>query len=82
MVAVQLYADHLTTATAEQFQRYAARTREEVEGSGIFKVDVLHQHVEDVLLGEVRRGTGLERTGYVEVAPLIFSSNNSHNLEH
>ena len=60
VVAILFDADHMTAAARYQFERDAACTREEVEGCGIFKVDVLHQHVEDVLLGEVRCWSRLE----------------------
>ena len=79
MVAVKLYADHLGTSSRQQLERDAARTGKEVESCGTLKVDVAHQYIEDVLLGEVRRGPRLERAGNIEVPPLVFSSNNSHS---
>ena len=80
MVAVHLYADHLAAATRQQLQRDAARTREKVEGGGTFEVYILHQHVEDVLLGKVRRRTCLERAWDIEMTTLIFSCDYSHNF--
>ena len=80
VVAIHFYADHLATATRQEFQRDASRTREKIESLSTFKVDVLHQHIEDVLLGKVRCRTGLESTWYVEVSTLIFPCNDSHLL--
>ena len=78
MIPVHLYADHLTAASRQQFQRDAACAREEVEGRSVFEVHILHQHVEDVLLGKVGSGPRLKRTRNVEVPSLVFSCYNPH----
>ena len=78
VVAVELDADDATTATREQFEGDATRAGEEVEGLGTVEVDVLNEHVEDVLLGEVGSGPRLERARNVEMTALVFSSNDSH----
>ena len=71
MVSVHLHADHLVTASAEQFQRYAASACKKVERSTAFKVNVAHHHVEDVLLGKVCSGTCLEGAWHLEMTSFI-----------
>ena len=78
MVPVHLYADHLLTASRQQFQRDAACAREEVEGRSVFEVHILHQHVEDVLLGKVGSGPRLKRTRNIKMTSLLFFSYNPH----
>lgn len=78
MVAVHLHAYHLLAATRDEFQRYASRSGEEVEGCSLLEIDILQQHVEDVLLGEVGSRTGLEGAGNLEMATFIFSCYDTH----
>ena len=78
MVAIHLYADDMGAATRYQFEGDAARTREEVEGCGILKVQITRQYVEDVFLGEVGRGSCLETPWNLKVPALIFSCDNPH----
>lgn len=78
MVAVGLHAYHALASSRHQFERYAARTREEVERYGVFKVDVSVKHIEYVFLGKVRCRSSLERARYVKVASFIYSCNYSH----
>ena len=80
VVAVEFDADDVTAASREQFKGNAARAGEEVEGLGTVEVDVLNEHVEDVLLGKIRRRPRLERARNIEVAALVFSCNDSHTL--
>ena len=82
MVAVLLYADHLGTASRQELKRDAARAGEEVKGCGTIKVDVAHQHIEDILLGEVSRWPRLERARNVEVPSLVSSRYNPHSQLH
>ena len=79
MVAVLLDADDPAASTRQQFQRDTARAREEIEGCGSIEIQVARQNVEDVLLGEIRRGSRLERTRHVEVPSFISSRDNPHN---
>ena len=72
MVAIHLYADDMGAATRYQFEGDAARTREEVEGCGILKVQITRQYVEDVFLGKVGRGSCLETPWNLKVPSLIF----------
>ena len=74
MVAVGLHAYHALASSRHQFERYAARTREEVERYGVFKVDVSVKHIEYVFLGKVRCRSCLERARYVKVAVIILIS--------
>ena len=78
VVAIEFNADDVAAASREQFKGNAARAGEEVEGLGTVEVDVLNEHVEDVLLGKIRRRPRLERTRNVEVTALVFPSNDSH----
>lgn len=78
VVAVFLHAHHLLAAAREQFERYAARSGEEVEGGGTVEVDVAVEHVEDVLLRKVGGGTGLEGAWHVEVAAFVYSGDDAH----
>ena len=80
VVAIEFNADDVTAASREQFKGNAARAGEEVEGLGTVEVDVLNEHVEDVLLGKIRRRPRLERARNIEVAALVFSCNDSHTL--
>ena len=78
MVAVEFDADDAGASPREQFEGDAARACEEVEGFGTVEVDVLHQHVEDVLLGKIGGRPRLERTRNIKMPPLVFSSYYSH----
>ena len=78
MVTVQLYAHHLLTTSRQQFQRDAARSREEVQGCSALEVDIARQYVEDVLLGKVRGGSCLERTWDIEMPSFIYACDDSH----
>lgn len=71
MIAIHLDADHLRTASGNQFQSNATRAREKVKGGGIFEVDVTIQHIEDILLGEISGWSCLEGLWDVEMPPLI-----------
>ena len=78
VVAVGLDANHACTTSRHKFEGYAACTREEVEGIYTVKVDIAIEHIEDILLGKVCCGSGLERTRHIEVATLVLSCNYSH----
>ena len=80
MVAVSFYADDTLAATGNQFQGDAACAGKEVEGCGILEVDVILQNIKDVLLCEIGGWSSLKRTGNVEMATLILSCYDSHNL--
>lgn len=75
-----LERDHTATASGDELCRYAARPAEEVKGCGVLKVDIVLKDVEEVLLGEVCRGAGVEALGYVEAAALVLTSDNAHVL--
>lgn len=78
MVAVGLHAYYALASSRHQFERYAACTREEVEGYGVFKVDVSVKHIEYVFFCKVCSRSCLERARYVKVASLVYSGNYSH----
>ena len=80
MVAVSFYTDDTLAATGNQFQRNAACTGKEVEGCDILEVYVILQNIKDVLLCEIGGWSRLKRTGNVEMATLILSCYDSHNL--
>lgn len=80
MVAVEFDADNTGTATREQFECDAACTCKEVEGLCTFEIDILHQYVEDVLLGKVGGRPRLERAWYVKMTSLVFSRYDSQNI--
>ena len=78
MVAVGLDADYTAAAPREQFERDAARTREEIQCRRILEVEIAREHVEDVLFGEVGRRPRLKRAWDIEMPSLIFPSNDPH----
>ena len=78
VVAVGLYTHYACTASRHEFEGYAACAREEVEGIYTVKVDIAIEHIEDILLGKVCCGSGLERTRHIEVATLVLSCNYTH----
>ena len=80
MVAVGLYADYSAASTGYQFQRDAACAGKEVEGCDILEVYVILQNIKNVLLCEIGGWSRLKRTGNVEMATLILSCYDSHNL--
>lgn len=80
MVAVHLHAHNRSAAAREQFERDAARTSEEIERLCAIHIDVAVNHVEDILFGEVRCRTSLERARNIKVAPFIFSCYYTHNM--
>lgn len=76
---IELHADDASATSADELQRNAARAGEEVEGRRCFaEVDVALQDVEEVLLGEVCRGTCRERARHVEVPAFVFACDDSH----
>ena len=80
MVAVSFYTDDTLAATGNQFQGDAACAGKEVEGCNILEVYVILQNIKDVLLCEIGGWSSLKRTGNVEMATLILSCYDSHNL--
>ena len=80
VVAVGLYTHYACTASRHEFEGYAACAREEVEGIYTVKVDIAIEHIEDILLGKVCCGSGLESSWYIEVATLVLSCNYSHSI--
>ena len=78
MVAVKFDADDLLTATGEKFERDAARAGEEVERRSTIEIDILDEHVEDVLLGKVGSRPCLEGAGNVEMTTFVLSCDDSH----
>ncbi len=78
MVAVQFHTDDLLTTPREHFQRNAACAGKEVQGTDILEVDIAVEYVEDVLFGEVGRGTCLEGARYVEVTAFVLSGDDTH----
>ena len=80
VVAVSLYTHYACTTSRHEFEGYAACAREEVEGIYTVKVDIAIEHIEDILLGKVCCGSGLESSWYIEVATLVLSCNYSHSI--
>jgi len=80
MVTVEFDADDTATTTGQQFEGDAASAGEEIQSLGSLKVDVLGEHIEDVLLGKVRCRSRLETPWDIEVSSLIFSSNDAHEI--
>ena len=80
VVAIHLNADDMGAATRYQFEGDAARTREEVEGSDVLKVHIARQNIENILLGKVGSGPGLERARHIKPSSLVFTRNNPHVL--
>ena len=80
MVAVGLDANNAFTTSRHEFEGDAAGAREEVEGVDTVKVDISVEHIEDILLGKVCCGSGLESSWYIEVATLVLSCNYSHSI--
>ena len=80
VVAVGLNTDYACTTSRHEFEGYAACAREEVEGIYTVKVDIAIEHIEDILLGKVCCGSGLESSWYIEVATLVLSCNYTHSI--
>ena len=80
VLTVKLYTDDRFTSARKQFQRDAARAGKEVQGSSTVEVDILRQHIEDILLGKVRGRPCLEGTWNVEVAALVSSCDDAHGV--
>ena len=80
MVAIHLHADHRSTTARKQLERYTSSAGKEIECLRTLHVHVAVDHVEDILFGEVRSRTSLERARNIEVAPLIFSCYYAHNV--
>ena len=80
VVAVGLYTHYACTTSRHEFEGYAACAREEVEGIYTVKVNIAIEHIEDILLGKVCCGSGLESSWYIEVATLVLSCNYSHSI--
>ena len=78
VVAVGLYTHYACTTSRHEFEGYAACAREEVEGIDTVKVDIAIEHIEDILLGKVCCGSGLESSWYIKVTTLVLSCNYSH----
>ena len=72
--------DEVVATTGNQFQRDAACAGKEVEGCDILEVYVILQNIKYVLLCEIGGWSRLKRTGNVEMATLILSCYDSHNL--
>lgn len=81
VVAIGLYAHHLLTSAAGQFQGDASRAGKEVERRFAVEVGVALQHVEDIFFGEICRRACLERAWNVETTAFIAASDNSHDVE-
>ena len=79
VVAVGLNTHYACTTSRDEFEGDAACAREEVEGVDIVKVDIAIEHIEDILLGKVCCGSGLERTRHIEVPTLVLSCNYTHS---
>lgn len=73
MVAVCLHAHHAAAPAREQFERYAARTCEEVESRRAVQLHVSVHHVEYVFFGKIGGRPRLERARNVEVTSLVQS---------
>lgn len=80
VVAVGLNTYHTGTTSRDEVEGDAAGAREEVEGIYTVKVDIAIEHIEDILLGKVCCGSGLESSWYIEVATLVLSCNYSHSI--
>ena len=78
MVTVEFDADHTAATAGEQFEGDAACAGEEIQRLGALEVDILRQHIEDILLGEVRCRPRLETPWNIEVPSFISSSYNPH----
>ena len=78
MVTVEFDTDHTAATTREQFEGDAACARKEIQCLGSLKVDILRQHIKDILLGEVRCRPRLETPWNIEVPSLISSCDDSH----
>ena len=80
MVAVFLHRHHLGAPARQQLQPDAARAGEEVERLHLvfFIIKTVGEHVEEVLLGKVRRGPRLEIAGHVEMPVLVDATDYSH----
>ena len=78
VVAIQLDADDVGTASRHQFERDAACAGEEVEDRCAFEVEIARQHIEDILLGKIRRRSCLEGLRNIEVPAFIDTRDDSH----
>ena len=78
---IELHADHVTAAAADEFERDATRAGEEVEcRRSLAEVEIALQNIEEVLLGEVRCGTCREGARHLEVPAFVFAGDDSHSF--
>ena len=76
-----LHGDDAPAATRHELEADASGAGKEVEHIGtLLQVDEVVEHVEEVLLGKVRRGACLEVAGHLEGAALVFSTDYSHAM--
>ena len=80
VVAVGLYTNHLFAASADQFERNAARSGKEIEGRYAVEINVSPQHIEDIFLGKIGRRPRFKRARNIEMAAFIASRDDSHAL--
>ena len=78
MVAIEFDTDDMATATRKQFESDAACAREEIQRLGSLEIDILCEHIEDILLREIRCRPRFERAWNVEVTSFVFPGNDSH----
>ena len=75
---VPLHGNHLAAAARQELEADAARAGKEVEHSPyLVEVEAVGKDVEEVFLGEVGGGTGLEGLGNVEATVAVLSSYNT-----
>lgn len=78
VVAVGFHTDHLLAAPRKQFERYAARAREQVESGDAFKVEITAENIENVFLCKICRRPGLERAWDFKMAAFVDTCDYSH----
>ena len=80
VLRIELNRCHMRASSRQQFQRYTTSACKEVESpwSIRLKVDIGTQHIKEVFLGEIRRGTSLERARHIKMPATVFACYYSH----
>lgn len=75
------HGNDTSTSSTQKFQSDASCTSKQIQSRRFFfKIEIPLKHIEQVFLGKVRGGTGLEGAWHIEVPSLVFSCYDSHTF--
>ena len=80
MCAIGFYSGDGSATARKEFKSDAARAGKEIQGTGLVQRDKVFEHVEEILLGKIRRRSGIEGGGHLEAQAAISSSYDSHSI--